>query len=230
MTSSPHPTLPVDPWCIRETAFDTASHFLHETLFALGNGYIGLRATGEEGYSGPAGTSLDGTYLNGSTERMAGPRRIEGGDLFLVGHYEVQATLTGEAAAAVERHDEQAAQVGQQQAGWGWDAHGGGEPPTPPPPTGGWNDVPVNSGLASGAGGASAPLSRRHGRKGNGGGTAGHASPAASAGAGVAGARPFVAPCLPDMGSGDGAGRMAALRRNDRFSGGSWWARQGLNL
>ena len=66
MTSSP--TLPVDPWCIRETGFDTASHFLHETLFALGNGYIGLRATGEEGYSGPAGTSLDGTYLNGFYE------------------------------------------------------------------------------------------------------------------------------------------------------------------
>lgn len=66
--TSPHPTLPVDPWCIRETAFDPASHFLHETLFALGNGYIGLRATGEEGYSGPAGTSLDGTYLNGFYE------------------------------------------------------------------------------------------------------------------------------------------------------------------
>lgn len=67
MKSSVH-TFPIDPWCIRETAFDTASHFLRETLFALGNGYIGLRATGEEGYSGPAGTSLDGTYLNGFYE------------------------------------------------------------------------------------------------------------------------------------------------------------------
>lgn len=67
MTSSA-PTFPIDPWCIRETGFDTASHFLRETLFALGNGYIGLRATGEEGYSGPAGTSLDGTYLNGFYE------------------------------------------------------------------------------------------------------------------------------------------------------------------
>ncbi|WP_229205576.1 MULTISPECIES: glycoside hydrolase family 65 protein [unclassified Duganella] len=61
-------TYPLDAWCIRETSFDTASHFLDETLFALGNGYIGLRGTGEEGYSGPAGTSLDGTYLNGFYE------------------------------------------------------------------------------------------------------------------------------------------------------------------
>ncbi|MFC5477655.1 glycoside hydrolase family 65 protein [Massilia suwonensis] len=67
-STSPLSTLPLDPWCIRETAFDTASHFLRETLFALGNGYIGLRGTGEEGYTGPAGTSLDGTYLNGFYE------------------------------------------------------------------------------------------------------------------------------------------------------------------
>ena len=67
MTSSA-PTIPFDPWCIRETGFATGTHFLRETLFALGNGYIGLRATGEEGYSGPAGTSLDGTYLNGFYE------------------------------------------------------------------------------------------------------------------------------------------------------------------
>ena len=57
-----------DPWCLRETRFDTATNFLHETLFALGNGYIGLRGALEEGYNGPAGTSLDGTYLNGFYE------------------------------------------------------------------------------------------------------------------------------------------------------------------
>lgn len=67
-SASPPSTLPLDPWCIRETGFDTSTHFLRETLFALGNGYIGLRGTGEEGYSGPAGTSLDGTYLNGFYE------------------------------------------------------------------------------------------------------------------------------------------------------------------
>jgi alpha,alpha-trehalose phosphorylase len=67
-SDSPVHTFPLDPWEIRESGFDTASHFLRETLFALGNGYIGLRGTGEEGYSGPAGTSLDGTYLNGFYE------------------------------------------------------------------------------------------------------------------------------------------------------------------
>lgn len=69
--AAPHHTYPLEPWCIRETAFDTASHFLDETLFALGNGYIGLRGTHEEGYTGPAGTSLDGTYLNGFYESEA---------------------------------------------------------------------------------------------------------------------------------------------------------------
>ena len=59
---------PTDPWCIAESAPDTASNFLHETLFALGNGYVGLRGAHEEGYTGPAGTSLDGSYLNGFYE------------------------------------------------------------------------------------------------------------------------------------------------------------------
>lgn len=64
-------TYPLEAWRITETSFDTASHFLDETLFALGNGYIGLRGTHEEGYGGPAGTSLDGTYLNGFYESEA---------------------------------------------------------------------------------------------------------------------------------------------------------------
>ncbi len=59
---------PLDPWCLRESALDPATNFLNETLFALGNGYIGLRGCHEEGYSGPATTSLDGTYLNGFYE------------------------------------------------------------------------------------------------------------------------------------------------------------------
>ncbi|MDB5935765.1 MAG: family 65 glycosyl hydrolase [Massilia sp.] len=57
-----------EPWSITETGFDTASHFLNETLFALGNGYVGLRGSHEDGYTGPAGTSLDGSYLNGFYE------------------------------------------------------------------------------------------------------------------------------------------------------------------
>ncbi|MES2072304.1 MAG: glycosyl hydrolase family 65 protein [Pseudomonadota bacterium] len=66
-----HHTYPLEPWRIAETEFDTRSHFLSETLFALGNGYIGLRGTDEAGYTGPAGTSLDGSYLNGFFESEA---------------------------------------------------------------------------------------------------------------------------------------------------------------
>ncbi len=66
--SSPDPSFPLDPWCLRERTYDPQTNFLHETLFALGNGYIGLRGCHEEGYSGPAGSSLDGTYLNGFYE------------------------------------------------------------------------------------------------------------------------------------------------------------------
>jgi alpha,alpha-trehalose phosphorylase len=65
--SSAH-TYPLEAWCITETAFDIDTHFLDETLFALGNGYIGLRGSHEEGFSGPATASLDGSYLNGFHE------------------------------------------------------------------------------------------------------------------------------------------------------------------
>jgi alpha,alpha-trehalose phosphorylase len=65
--SSKH-TYPLEAWRISESAFDNDTHFLDETLFALGNGYIGLRGTHEEGFSGPSNASLEGTYLNGFHE------------------------------------------------------------------------------------------------------------------------------------------------------------------
>ena len=61
-------TFPLDPWQIRETGFDIGSHFLDESLFAQGNGYIGLRGTHEESYTGPQDSSRDGCYLNGFYE------------------------------------------------------------------------------------------------------------------------------------------------------------------
>lgn len=66
-----HHTYPLEAWRITENSFDNSRNFLSETLFALGNGYIGVRGTAEEGYSGPAGTSLDGSYLNGFYESEA---------------------------------------------------------------------------------------------------------------------------------------------------------------
>ncbi len=62
------PIYPVDPWQISETALRVEHHYRNETIFALGNGHVGLRGTFEEGYSGPAGTSCDGTYINGFFE------------------------------------------------------------------------------------------------------------------------------------------------------------------
>ena len=57
-----------DPWALRQSHYDPADHARDESLFALGNGYVGLRASFEEGT--PAGaTSIPGTYLNGFHER-----------------------------------------------------------------------------------------------------------------------------------------------------------------
>jgi alpha,alpha-trehalose phosphorylase len=53
---------PAEPWCVRETAPDLSSAGLRraESLFALGNGHIGLRANLDE--NEPCG--MPGTYLN----------------------------------------------------------------------------------------------------------------------------------------------------------------------
>lgn len=56
---------PYEEWCVTENSFDYESNYRDETIFALGNGYIGIRGCFEEGYSGPVGTSLEGTYING---------------------------------------------------------------------------------------------------------------------------------------------------------------------
>lgn len=59
---------PYDEWKIRETEFDIESNYRDETIFSLANGYIGMRGTFEEGYSGPDGTSFNATYINGFYE------------------------------------------------------------------------------------------------------------------------------------------------------------------
>ncbi|TQK03143.1 alpha,alpha-trehalose phosphorylase [Herbaspirillum sp. SJZ107] len=72
-------TLAAEPWCIRERGIDPARRFLHETLFTLGNGYIGMRGTPEEGGHGARDT-LEGTYLNGfhDTEAIHYPENAYG--------------------------------------------------------------------------------------------------------------------------------------------------------
>ncbi len=55
-----HPDFAVEPWSVRETALDLEVLAQVESVFALSNGHIGLRANLDEGE--PVG--LPGTYLN----------------------------------------------------------------------------------------------------------------------------------------------------------------------
>ena len=59
-----HPAFTVEPWSVRETALHLEVLAQTESVFALGNGHIGLRANLDEGE--PFG--LPGTYLNGLFE------------------------------------------------------------------------------------------------------------------------------------------------------------------
>ena len=92
-----------------------------------------------DGFYWFADPSTNGTFLNGATDRMVDVRRIEEGDLFLIGQYEVVAALSGEALAAVERQGEQRAAEADARAGWSWD---NGARPTAEPDRG-WGQAPV---------------------------------------------------------------------------------------
>ncbi|MBY9080431.1 glycoside hydrolase family 65 protein [Paenibacillus sp. HN-1] len=54
--------LKVDEWSIIEESFDPQTQEISESVFSLGNGYMGGRANFEEKYSGP---SLQGSYVAG---------------------------------------------------------------------------------------------------------------------------------------------------------------------
>ena len=56
----PHPAFVVEPWAVRETHLDLDVLAQTESVFALANGHIGLRANLDEGE--PYG--IPGTYLN----------------------------------------------------------------------------------------------------------------------------------------------------------------------
>jgi alpha,alpha-trehalose phosphorylase len=64
-----HPSFPVDPWCLRETALHPGMLAQTESLFALANGHIGWRGNLDEGE--PHG--LPGSYLNGVYEQRPLP-------------------------------------------------------------------------------------------------------------------------------------------------------------
>ena len=54
--------LKLDEWSIIEDSFDPLTHEISESIFSIGNGFMGQRANFEEQYSG---TSLQGNYIAG---------------------------------------------------------------------------------------------------------------------------------------------------------------------
>jgi alpha,alpha-trehalose phosphorylase len=59
-----HPAFPVEPWTVRETELDLDRLAATESMFALSNGHLGLRANLDEGEP----YALPGTYLGGFYE------------------------------------------------------------------------------------------------------------------------------------------------------------------
>ncbi|MCL6457322.1 MAG: family 65 glycosyl hydrolase [Gorillibacterium sp.] len=57
----------VDPWAIIEEGFDSERGRVSESIFSLGNEYMGVRGYAEEGYSGD---TLVGSYFNGLFEEI----------------------------------------------------------------------------------------------------------------------------------------------------------------
>lgn len=56
---------PAEAWRVTETHFMEKEYKLNETIFCLGNGYLGVRGGFEEGFSG---SQMNGTYINGFYE------------------------------------------------------------------------------------------------------------------------------------------------------------------
>ena len=59
---------PETPWEIIETEFNINHNYRNETIFALGNGYLGSRGTFEEAYNFDIKTGLEGNFINGFYE------------------------------------------------------------------------------------------------------------------------------------------------------------------
>jgi alpha,alpha-trehalose phosphorylase len=67
-------TFPIEPWSLTEIGLDPASLGVHESVFALANGHIGMRGSFEEGEP----SVIPGTYLNGFFEERPLPHAEAG--------------------------------------------------------------------------------------------------------------------------------------------------------
>lgn len=55
-------------WELKRNVFDESKQVLEESLFTVGNGFVGVRGAFEEGYA--LGDSIRGTYINGLYDRV----------------------------------------------------------------------------------------------------------------------------------------------------------------
>jgi hypothetical protein len=184
--------------------------------------------------------STNGTFLMGEGSRLAAPRVIDQGDVFLIGDYEIEASLDEEAAARLAA--ERSAAAVQPREWQGWNAAGGGEPQAPPPPAagawgapGGAAPPPSDTGGSNGwgtaesidpaqgaAGWASAPAADPGGAAGASTGGWGSASaPAGGGGGWGAPPPPAQAPAPTPAGGGWSAGPVATPQPSG--SGASGW-------
>lgn len=62
------PCFGLDEWEIIEDNFSPERNYHSETIFSVGNGFIGMRGTFEEGLEGKDGLGAEGTFLNGVYE------------------------------------------------------------------------------------------------------------------------------------------------------------------
>lgn len=61
------PIYPFEEWCVTETEFNPELNHRNETIFSIGNGYMGMRGTFEEGLPNDI-PSTPGIYINGIYE------------------------------------------------------------------------------------------------------------------------------------------------------------------
>lgn len=78
----------VDPWKISEMGFDCSRNEVSESIFSLGNEYLGVRGYFEEGYSGD---SLLGSYFNGVYENSVKEQAAQYKGIIKRSHFMVNA-------------------------------------------------------------------------------------------------------------------------------------------
>jgi len=65
-------------WQVEEESFSLKNNPVSESIFTLGNGYLGIRGSFEEGLEGDASHSIEGIYINGFYESVPIPHAERG--------------------------------------------------------------------------------------------------------------------------------------------------------